>query len=349
MQDHSSIGLIVTTDGSITDIPRADYVTAEKRAIQDMLDTGKPFLVVVNSREPQSGEAQAVCREIQDTFGITPMAANCQTMDLTVIQTILKNLLYAFPMQRLYVHMPRWVNSLPDEHTAKSSIYDALLRQAQQITCLGQAAEKLGEVRNVEQVQEFTLQSVDPSDGIVRCAIQLPDALFYEILSSRSGMEIRDDYALLSTLTELSEIKRQYDRIADALEQVNTTGYGIVMPSMEELAMEPPEMVRKGGAYGVKLKAGASSIHMMRVDIDTEISPMVGGEQQSQELVTLLSGDDPTTLWQSNIFGKSVSTLIQESLTTKLLRTPPEVREKFRTSLTRIVNEGASSLICIIL
>ena len=349
MQDHSSIGLIVTTDGTITDIPRQDYMSAEKRAIRDMQATGKPFLVVVNSSQPAGAAARAVCDEIQQEFGLTPMVADCQAMDADTIQMMLQNLLYAFPMQKLMVYMPRWMDSLEPDHPAKAALYSALLESVSAVRCLGQAKDKLSEIGSLEQVQDFAVQSVDLSNGSVRCTIQFPESLFYQILSTRTGMEIPDDCALMEKLTELAAVKKEYDKVSDALDSVRSTGYGIVMPSMDELTMEPPEMVRKGGAYGVKLKAGASSIHMMRVDIDTEISPMVGGEQQSQELISSLTGEDPDALWESNIFGKSVHALIQEGLTTKLVRTPPEVREKFRNSLTRIVNDGASSLICIIL
>ena len=209
--------------------------------------------------------------------------------------------------------------------------------------------ELLAGLRELPQVQDYSLRSVDLGSGSVICAIVFPEALFYEILSARAGMPIRSDAQLLQLLTELSQIKQEYDKISDALSAVRATGYGVVMPAAEEMKLETPEIIRKGGAYGVKLKAGAPSIHMVRVDIDTEINPMVGDEKQSQDLVNSLMGEDPEKLWQSNIFGKSVYDLIQEGLTTKLLGMPEEVRGKFRGTLTRIVNEGATGLICLIL
>ena len=202
---------------------------------------------------------------------------------------------------------------------------------------------------SLEQVMDFSIRSVDLGTGRVDCALGFPDSLFYEILSQRSGMEIQNDAQLIALLTELSQVKQEYDKIADALSAVKATGYGVVMPTAEEMTLQTPELLRKGGAYGVKLKAGAPSIHMIRVDIDTEINPMVGDEQQSQDLIQKLSRQDTQDLWNSNIFGKSVYELIQEGLNTKLIRTPEEVRSKFRGSLTRIVNEGASGLICLIL
>ena len=201
----------------------------------------------------------------------------------------------------------------------------------------------------MEQVQEMTLKGIDLGTGTVSCVIRFPEALFYEILSARAGMSIKTDAELLSLLTELSAVKQEYDKISDALSSVRATGYGVVMPTAEEMTLQAPELLRKNGAFGVKLKAGAPSIHMIRVDIDTEISPMVGGEKQSQDLITYLSGEDPDKLWESNIFGKSVYELIREGLTAKVIRMPEDVRAKFRGSLCRIVNEGATGLICLIL
>ena len=349
MEDHCSIGLVVTTDGTITDIPRSDYEEAEDRAIRDMQATGKPFLVIVNSRQPRSENAKRVAESIHSRYGLEPAVADCQALDTDDITDLLRKLLYSFPMMELQVKLPRWVDALEADHPVKAALYAALLHRAKDITSLAQAEEQIMKLRDLEQVTDITLCHVDLSSGCVMCAISLPEKLFYEILSDRAGMTIENDGQLLSLLTELSAIKQEYDTISDALASAKATGYGIVMPTAGQMTLEKPEVVRKGGAFGVKLKAGAPSIHMIRVDIDTEISPMVGGEQQSQELIQFLSDQDPQKLWQSNIFGKSLYELIQEGLTGKLLRTPEDVRDKFRGSLSRIVNEGATGLICLIL
>ena len=348
MDEHCTIGLVVTTDGTVTDIPRSDYVDAEQRAIADMQKTGKPFLVIINSQYPSGDAAKAVQRHILDTFGIEAIALDCQALDSEDIGQILGHLLYSFPMQTLQVHLPRWFDALESDHPVKSALYDALQSYFSRIHTLSQADKVLQEARSLDFVQDLTLRNVEPGTGTIICALTFPEALFYEILSSKAGMPIEDDAQLLSLLTELSAAKAEYDRIADALSSVNATGYGIVMPEADQMALQTPEVVKKGGAYGVKLKAGAPSIHMIRVDIDTEISPMVGGEQQSQELISYLSSEDPDKLWQSNIFGKSVYTLIQDGLNAKLVRTPAEVQEKFRGILTRVVNEGANGLLCLI-
>ena len=349
MEEHCSIGLVVTTDGSITDIPREDYYEAEERAIQDMQATGKPFLVIVNTCHPGSEESGNVQDRIRQRYGIESIAADCQALDKDGIRQLLEQLLYSFPLQQVHVHLPRWLEALESDHPVKTALYPALQQYAQQITAISQTEMTLGKLKELEDVTDVSISAVDLGTGTVSCTLELADKLFYDILSDKAGRPIENDAQLLSLLSELSQAKKEYDRIADALASVQATGYGIVMPTAQETKLEKPEVVRKGGAYGVKLKAQAPSIHMMRVDVDTEISPMVGGEQQSQDLIGYLSGEEPERLWESNIFGKSLGAMIQEGLTGKLLRTPEDVRAKFRGSLCRVINEGANGLICLIL
>lgn len=349
MEDHCSIGIVVTTDGSVTDIPRADYIAAERRAISDMQATGKPYLVIVNTRSPGSKEAFDVRDYILKEFGVNALVADCQALDSGGIGQLLQGLLFAFPMRELRVHMPRWMDALEPEHPVKAAVWDALRSHAGKITTLGQAEEILSDLRQMEQIQDFAMKGMDLATGTVSVSLNFPETLFYEILSARAGMPIENQAQLLSLLTELSEAKRDYDTISAALNSARATGYGVVMPTASEMKLEQPEIVRKNGTFGVKMKASAPSIHMIRVDIDTQISPMVGDEKQSQDLISYLTGEEPEKLWESNIFGKSVYDLIQEGLTTKLVRMPEDVRTKFRGSLCRIVNEGATGLICLIL
>lgn len=349
MEEHCSIGIVVTTDGTITDIPRGDYVEAESRAIQDMIATRKPFLTVINTRDPMGDNAQSIKADLKSRFGVDAVTADCQSLDIRDISQLLQQLLYAFPMRQLRVYLPRWMDALEPEHPVKAALYEALLQRAEAISTLGQAEMTLQSLRELENVLDFSIRSIDLGSGTVSCALGFPEKLFYEILSSKVGTEIESDAQLFSLLSDLVKIKAEYDKIADALSSVKATGYGIVMPSAEEMRLENPEILRKNGAFGIKLKAGAPSIHMIRVDIDTEISPMVGNEQQSRDLIDHLTSESPEMLWQSNIFGKSVYELVRDGLTTKLIRTPVEVRDKFRGSLNRIVNEGATGLICLIL
>ncbi len=348
MEEHCSIGLVVTTDGSITDIPRCDYVAAESRAIADMRATGKPFLVIINSKYP-AGEAAQDVKNALHAQGVDAVVADCQALDTEEISKLLQKILMAFPMQQLHIRLPRWLNALEQEHPVKTALYQTLIQCAEKITTLAKAESVLQPLNELEAVQESTVSHIDLSNGTVVCTLRFPESLFYEILSSKAGIPIQNDAQLLSLLTELSVVKQEYDKISDALSSVKATGYGIVMPTAEEMQLETPELLHKGSTFGVKLKAGAPSIHMIRVDIDTEINPMVGDEKQSQDLISHLTTETPEQLWQSNIFGKSVYELIQEGLTSKLVRTPEDVRSKFRGSLTRIVNEGATGLICLIL
>ena len=349
MDGHCTIGIVVTTDGSVTDIPREDYIQAEERAIRDMQATGKPFLTIVNSRNPGSSEAGAVKRQILEKYGVEAAVCDCQTLEEGDIRNLLGQLLRSFPMGQLQIFMPRWLDALEMDHPVKAALYGALRERAEQIPTLGKAEEVLQQLRELPQIQDYTLREVDLGTGTVKCALTLPEGLFYEILSAQAGMEIRTDGELLAQLTQLSAIRKEYEKISAALAAVKATGYGVVMPSAEDMTLEKPELLKKGGAFGVKLKAGAPSIHMMRVDIDTEISPMVGDEKQSRDLAEQLTTQDVQTLWQSNIFGKSVYELLQEGLTAKVVRLPEEVRGKFRGTLTRIVNDGANGLICLIL
>ena len=349
MEEHCSIGLVVTTDGTVTDIPREDYAQAEGRAIRDMQATGKPFLTVINTKQPGGEAAEKLKAQLLSQYGVDAVIADCQALDAAGINQILKGLLYAFPMAELRVYLPRWMEALDSTDPIKASLYEALLQRAGEITSLAQAELTLSGLKELEQVLDFSIGAVDLATGTVCCSIGFPESLFYQILSNKSGMTIQNDAALIALLTELAAIKRDYDKISDALSAAKSTGYGIVMPTPEDMTLQPPEAIRKNGSFGIKLKAGAPSIHMIRVDIDTEIAPMVGDEQQSKDLIEYLTGESPEKLWESNIFGKSVYTLIRDGLTTKLIRTPEDVRHKFRSTLSRIVNDGATGLICLIL
>lgn len=352
MQEHSTIGIVVTTDGSVTDIPRADYIAAEARAIEDMKATGKPFIVLVNSVQPKGAEARALAEYISQTYGVGAMAADCQGMHETELKELLAQLLYAFPMREMRVFLPAWVQALEIDSPLKTALYGALRQNAEAVSRLAEAEAAIRAVADLEQICGYRLHEIDLGTGAVTCELEFNEGLFYQILGQRTGFEIENDGQLLALLTALSQMKRQYDKISAALEEVRATGYGIVMPTAEELHMELPEIVKKGSAYGVKLRASAPSIHMLRADIKTEISPMVGDEQQSEELVKYLLGEyegNTEKLWDSNIFGKSVFELVNEGLTGKLKRMPDDARYKLKDALTKIINEGANGLICLLL
>ncbi len=351
MEDHATIGVVVTTDGTITDIPRADYESAERRSIQDMKATGKPFVVVVNSQQPQGAEAQALAEEIRQTYGVGVLCLDCLHMEKESLGQLLRDLLLAFPLTELRFYLPGWVQALPAEHGLKKTLYDAMRAAAAGISVLRQARQAAEALDALEQVAGAGLGELDLGSGAASIRLSFPEALFYAALGEASGFEIADDAQLMALLREMAEMKQEYARLAPALEAVRATGYGVVMPGEAEMKLEKPELFHRGGSCGIRIRASAPSIHMMRSDIVAEISPMVGDAQQSESLARQMQADyenDSDKLWESNIFGKSVSELIRDGFTAKLNHLPEDARIKLRNALTRIVNEGAGGLICIL-
>ncbi len=350
--EHSTIGIVVTTDGTITEIPREDYLEAEERVITELKELGKPFLVVLNSAQPNSERAQAIRADIERRHGVTCLAANCLEIGEEEIGEIIRGVLYEFPAKELDLFLPSWVDALPGEHPIKHALYAAVREHAAQMTRIRDIAGVIAAIGECEQVSQAKVQSIDLGTGLASARLELPRSLFYSTISEQSGFQIRDDGDLLSLLTELSRVKQSYDRVADALQDVQEKGYGIVVPSTDDLVLEEPEIVKQGGRYGVRLKASAPSIHMIRADIETEVSPIVGNEKQSEEMVNYLLQEfegDTTKIWQTNIFGKSFYELVSEDLNLKVKRMPEDARTKLQETLQRIINEGSGGLICIIL
>ena len=335
MEEHSSIGIVMTTDGSVTDIPASDYASAQDRAISDMLATGKPFVILVNSEHPESGEAKTLARNLSQKYGVGARAVNALTMDEEQIEGILMDLMYEFPATELRFCLPGWVRALPDDGEVKQALYAAMKA-----------------LENLEQVQALSITDVDAGTGTITVELQLPEALFYALLSEKTGLEITGELDLMDILTELSSQQKEYARVKSAMEQVRATGYGIVMPDESELHLDKPEIIRKGSSYAVRLRASAPSIHLMRANIETELSPIVGDEQQSDELIKYLLGEyegDTEKLWQSNIFGKSLYDLVTDGLNTKIQRMPDDARQKLTKTLSRMINENTGGMICILL
>ena len=352
MEEHSSIGIVMTTDGSITDIPAGDYEQAQSRAISDMLATGKPFVILVNSEHPESAEAKNQARRLSQQYGVGARAVNALTMDEEQIEGILMDLMYEFPATELRFCLPGWVRALPDDSPVKTALYDAMREQAGKLTKIAQAEPAMKELLKLAQVQSFAVTDVDLGTGTITAELSVPESLFYELLSQKTGLEIAGELDLMQILTELAAEQQEYARVKSAMEQVRATGYGIVMPDPSELHLDKPEIVRKGSSYAVHLKASAPSIHLMRANIETELSPIVGDEQQSDELIKYLLGEyegDTEKLWQSNIFGKSLYDLVTEGLNTKIQRMPEDARQKLTRTLARMINENTGGMICILL
>lgn len=352
ISEHSTIGIVVTTDGSVTDISREDYLEAEARVITELKELGKPFLVLLNSAYPDSDRAKAIQTDIMERYDVSCMRVNCLELSEEDVTAIIQGVLYEFPVKELDLFLPPWVDALPYEHPIKNQLYSAIRDGVCEMRRIRDVDSAMAAIGQCESVSNAKVSTIDLGSGRACATLELPRILFYDTISAQSGFSIADDGDLMNLLTSLADVKREYDKVAEALKQVRETGYGIVAPGPEELHLEEPEIVKQGGRYGIRLKASAPSIHMIRADIETEVSPIVGSEKQSEELVTSLLREfegDTIKIWESNIFGKSFHDLVGDDLNTKLKRMPEDARDKLRETLQRVINEGSGGLICIIL
>lgn len=350
--EHSTIGIVVTTDGTITDIPREDYEQAEQRVIHELKELGKPFVVLVNSAQPRAQRAQQLRTQLEEAYGVTCLAVNCIELEKADITNIIRDVLYEFPIKELDLFLPPWVDALEEEHPIRQALYASIRQGAGTLCRIRDVTGAVDIIATCEQVSAARVDGIDLGAGVAVARLELPRTLFYQTLSQQSGFSIGDDGDLVGLLTELAQVKAEYDKVAQALREVEETGYGIVVPAPESMVLEEPEIVRQGGRYGVRLRASAPSIHMIRADIETEVSPIVGTEKQSEEMIRYLLEQfegDTKKIWQSNIFGRSFHELVGEDLNTKLKRMPDDARAKLRETLQRIINEGSGGLICIIL
>ena len=352
ISEHSTIGIVITTDGTVSDIPREDYLEAEERVISELKELGKPFVVLLNSASPGSDRARAIRADIAQRYDVTCVAANCLELDQEDVANILKAVLYEFPMQELDLFLPPWVDALPADHPIKAGLYDAIRQGTAELRHIREIEGVISALGGCENISEAKITGIELGTGVAAARLSLPRELFYHTLSEQSGFEVGDDGDLMSLLTRLAAVKAEYDKVAGALRDVRETGYGIVVPGISELTLEEPEIMKQGGRYGVKLKASAPSIHMIRADIETAVSPIVGNEKQSEDMVNYLLQEfegDTSKIWQSNIFGRSFHELVNDDLQAKLKRMPEDARKKLQETLTRIINEGSGGLICIIL
>ncbi len=352
IQEHSTIGILVTTDGSITDIPREDYVSAEERVVKELKDLNKPFVIVLNSDDPFSDYTKNLAATLEDKYQAAVIPVDCSRLDMEDIDNIFGKILYEFPIEKMNINFPKWVDGLSDSHWLKEELYSEIKDAFSNIHILKQVDNSLTKLQSTQIIEKTVIDEIKLGEGTINISISLYEELFYKILTEISGVDIKNEGDLFSTITELANTKKAYDKVANALDEVKATGYGIVTPSIDELILEEPEIIKQGTRFGVKLRAKAPSIHLIKAEIETEVSPIVGSEKQSEELVNyLLSNfeDDPTKIWESNIFGRSLHELVNEGLQTKLAKMPVDAQAKLQETLERIVNEGSGGLICIIL
>lgn len=350
--EHSTIGLVITTDGSVTDLPRAAYVSAETRVVEELKKLDKPFVIILNTEAPTSNKAQSLRKSLEADYGVPVVAMNIAQMEEDNILEILALILNQFEVVSLNIHVPEWLCALEEDHPLVSSLTDAIVSHAPKRMKMGEAQHFAQEIEENEYVDSVSVKGASHGSGMVNLQMNLKEGLFNQVLAEQCGTEIKSDAHLLSLLRELVQAKRQYDHVAQALESVRQTGYGLVPPTLDELTLQEPEIMKQGGQFGVKLRANAPSLHMIRVDIQTEVSPVVGTEQQSEEMIRyLMEGfeQDPKQLWQSNLFGKPLADLVREGLSNKLMHMPADTQIKMQQTLEKIINDGNGTMVCILL
>ena len=351
IEEHSTIGIVVTTDGSITDIPREDYVQAETRVIEELQELSKPFVVLLNTTHPHDESTRTLCKEMEEAYHVPVCAVDCLSLEEQDIRAILEKVLFEFPICQIDVCLPRWLTSLDRSHPIRKTVMDSVKKQAASVDKICKVADLARNLLSCEFIDNAGVETITLGNGKATVFAQLGKDLFYQVLSEVTGLDVTDEAALLYRMKDLAKAKQEYDKIRHALDEVEATGYGIVMPTVDEMELEEPEIIKQSGQYGVRLCAQAPSIHMMKANICAEVSPIVGSERQSEELVAYLLREfeeNPSKIWDSNIFGSSLYGLVNEGLHNKLSRMPSDARMKLKETVERIINEGCNGLICII-
>ncbi len=352
IHDHATIGMLVTTDGSIGEIPRESYVEAEERIVGELKAIGKPFAVILNTANPAAEHAVRLAYELEAKYQVPVALVNCLDLNGDDIRHILEMVLHEFPVCEITVELPAWTAALDPTHRVRQSLDSAVRKCAMEVRKIGDITTAFAPLSENEYVRRCIMDTIDLGSGRAHMEVLLADGLYYDVISEMTGFSVGGEEELLRLLCSLSEMKAEYDKVADALRSANESGYGIVMPEVEDLRLEEPEIVKQSGGYGVHLRAAAQSIHMIRANIETEINPIVGTEQQSEDLVKYMMREfeqDPKSIWESNLFGKTLYELVNEGLHTKLEHMSQESRGRLSETLERIINEGSNGLICILL
>lgn len=350
--EHSTIGLVVTTDGSISDIPRSEYEESEKRVIEELAELNKPFVVMLNCKEPESSSSKLLASNLSERYCVPVIPVNCLELSQEEIIKILSSILCEFPIKEIRIDLPAWVTSLNKEHWLRSDIFGEIKEKASSLKRVRDINSFSNNLNDCKYICSTSVENMDLSTGGAMVNVSLCHDLFFKVLEEQTGIAVSNENELMKQIKELADDRESCKRIRDALEEVEATGYGIVLPGIDDLTLEEPEIMKQGGRYGVRLRASAPSLHIMRADIQTEVAPIVGSESQSEELIKYLLKEfeeNPAEIWESNIFGTSLHQLVNEGLHNKLYRMPSDARLKLQETLERIINEGCSGLICIIL
>jgi len=350
--EHSTIGIVITTDGSISDIEREEYIEAESKVVAELKAINKPFVMLLNTTRPYAAETDVLRKDLCAKHEVPVLAVNCAQLKAEDLNMIMESMLYEFPVREVRLSIPKWAETLPLSHWVKQGLVKAAKELAKGILKLRDMKTGIAGLEAAEHIKKAYLDRIVLGEGAVEAEIALDDGLFYRVLSETTAMDIGGEHQLISTIKVLSEAKREYDKIRTALEEVKHKGYGIVTPAIDEMRLEVPQIVKHGSRYGVKLKASAPSLHIIRADINTEVSPIVGTEKQSEELIRYFNEqmeEDPAKLWELNMFGKSMHDMVKEGLQSKLYRMPEDAQVKLQETLQKIINEGNGGLICILL
>lgn len=350
--EHSTIGIVVTTDGTVTDLPRESYIDAEERVISELKELGKPFVILLNTATPYGNEAVDLATSLEELHNVPVVPLNVAQLKIDDIYRLLEKILFQFPMKEIRFFFPNWVNTLDNNHWLKLELingFNDIMIQSKKLVDLQNITNTL---ENLDSLEKVFIDSIIPGEGVANVNLNLKDGLFYKVISENLDLPIENDYSLISTLKMLSDTKKEFDKMADAFSDVKRKGYGIVPPSFDEIILDKPQVFKQGNRFGIKLKARGETIHLIKADVETEVAPIIGTEEQSKEFINNLMGDydlDPKKIWELNIFGKTLSSMVKDGIQNKIYRMPEDTQEKLGETLQKILNEGSGGLICIIL
>lgn len=350
IHDHATIGLVVTTDGSICGIPREKYEAAEEKTMNELKSIGKPFLIVLNCKKPYTKEAAALKEELEEKYKTSVLPVNCEQLKEEDIHNMMRHILYEFPVSEAEFYIPKWVEMLPGEHRIKQELYQTVRKILSEMEDIRSVSKKDYQT-DCPYIEQIQVEKIEMDTGKVRIGIHFAESYYYQVLSELTGAEIHGQYELISVLKNLSEMKKEYTQIKDAFSDVRMKGYGVVSPKKEEIRLEEPAIMKQGSKYGVKIHAEAPSIHMIRANIETEIAPIVGNEQQAQDLVNYIKAESESEegVWGTNIFGKSIEELVQDGMRNKIIKINEESQVKLQDTMQKIVNDSNGGIVCIII
>lgn len=350
IREHAGLGIVVTTDGSFGELPRESYIEAEERTIQELKQIGKPFLVLLNSEKPHKEETKNLAKELEEKYDVTVFPVNCQQLNEQDVNRILEQMLYEFPVVKLEFFMPKWIEVLDMEHPVKQALIHYAKNIMQKVASMKHVKwDSIGS--DSEYITKVKIEHVNLAAGCVRFGIEIDDKFYYEMISNMVDMPIEGEYQLLATLKHMATMRKEYEKVKDAMESVRVKGYGIVTPEQSEIQLEEPVVIKHGNKYGVKIKAESPSIHMIKADIQTEIAPIVGSEQQAQDLIDYIkaAGNSEEGIWHTNIFGKSIEQLVEDGIRNKIALMGDECQLKLQDTMRKIVNDSNGGLVCIII